>query len=423
MVGEAALKDSEGRYRMVAGIWHQFDIYLDTSADVVEIEMRYGDFTDWDTTNHYRWLYSAGNWSDAEYGIYIEQDKCDRTGTLYSFIVGVDGKVNYGLWNLTVRADGEEIYASEIYVEKAVVGADFHSADFLLWAVPFTAGTIDSADKMQYIRIVNGGNTPLYYNITFSAFSDRINLTGDDEVIHVGGETVRYIRFGTDSWSPRVIKIKGRINVGAMYRIPTASTATLITGVGSTFPLTIYIGHSGYEILEKDGLTIQIKRRISLDYGAESELKIFLTGNGTAMVNIRGENCTIEEIIYRGEKRNPPFPVVLSEEFETNITIRIRADTPDVIAKVIYLIEYGGKDNIYSTDVEVGPAPPPEPVPPQEPDKTLAAAFIIGAAALATAYIMLTHKKAADEVKRKGIEDASEKRPRRTKKKRGGDKR
>ncbi len=419
MVGENPLRDSQGRYRMVAGIWHRVDIYLDVNADAVEMEMQYGDFTEKNTMNHYRWLYSDGNWSDAEYGIYMEPDRCDRTGTLYSFFVGVDGKVNYGVWNLTVRADGEEIYSSEIYVEKATVGADFHSADFVLWTEPFTAETIDSADNMQYLRIVNGGNTPLYYNITFSAFSDRINITGKADVVHVGGEAIQYIRFRTDEWSPRVIEIKGRINAGALYRIPTASTATLITGVGTTFPIAVYVGHSGYEILEKDGLTIQIKRRMSVDYGAESELKIFLTGNGTATLDIRGDNCTIEEIVYNGERRNTPFTVLLSREFETNITVRIKADVPDVVARVIYSVEYEGNKSTYSTDVEVGSAPPPEPVPPSAPDKTLAVAFIIGAAALATAYILLTHKKAADEVKNRGKKDVSGKKSGRKRRGRG----
>ncbi len=405
IIGESPLTDTQGRYRMVAGIWHQTDVYLDSSANSVDIEMRFGDFSEKDTTNYYHWRYSYGNWSDVEYGIYIDQGRCDRTGTLYSFFIGVDGKVNYGLWNLTIKADGKEIYASEIAVEKPKVGAEFHSADFMLWIAPFTSGIIDSKDKGQYLRIVDGGNTPLYYNITFSSFSDRINITGKKDVIHVKGETTQYIRFTADSWSPRIIKIKGTVIAGGLYRIPTGSTASLISEVGSTFPITVYVGHSGYELTEENGFTIQRKRQISLDYNAEAELKIFLTGNGTANIDIRGDNCTIKELIYRGEKKSSPFYFTLSQDHEENISIRFRADVPNVTARVVYDIQYKGNESAYFTDVKVGPAPSPEPVPPPQPDRTIAAAFITITAGLATAYILLTQKKAAEGAKKKSGRD------------------
>lgn len=391
MMGEKPVTDAEGRYRIVAGIWHQTDVYLDSPADSIDIQMSCGDFSEHNFTNFYHWRYSDAGWSDVAYGVYIQKDRCERTGTLYSFFIGVDGKVNYGLWNLTVSADGSEIYSTQIDVVRPRRGISV-SGEFIFRTEPFTPGILNSDD---HLIIRNGGNIPLYYNITFPSFSDRINITGKKDIIHVNGDATHYLTFTVGSWSPRIIKITGRITAGGMYRIPTNTTAALIPQVGATFPVTVYIGHFGYEIIEKDGFTLQRKREISLDYNSEAELRIFLTGNGTANIDIKGENCAVEEVVYDGNRIKLPFSLSLSQEHEENISIRIKADVPDVTAKVLYIIEYKGNESSYFTDVKVGPAPPPEPVPHPQPDKTIAAAFIVGAASLATAYIVLGQKKAA----------------------------
>ncbi len=409
IVGEKpVLRD--GMPLMVAGLWHIVDINTDDSCSHIDLYLSYGNPEEENRSvkDHYHWTYDSDGsvWKDAEYGTYIVPEKCEKFGGLYTFYIGVDGKVDYGVWNMSVVADGKRIIEKNIVVERPSVSSAVSSADFSLRIDPFTAGTIDSEDLGQYVKISDTGNTPLICNMSFSSFSDRIKIKNPVGTLHIGDEEKIYLTFRADAWSPRVLNITGYVKVGSPYRIPTNTTASLIINLQTTFSIKVYVGHSGYDVIQEDGFTIQKKDSINLVYGEEANLMFFLTGNGTASMGINSENCTIEEIRFQGGTVESPFRVGLLPDREVNGSVRIKADVPDTSGRLIYVINYNGKTYEYHTDIRVGPEPEKSTTEPvTEENRSAVTAFLILAGVGATAYV-LAPKARTREKKKKETEHA-----------------
>ena len=404
MAGEKPMVDDEKRYCLIAGIWHEADVYLDSPASSVDIEMWTGD-GERNASDYYHWEYSNGVWRDVEYGIYMDEDKCEKTGTLYSFYIGVDADVEYGIWNLSVSADGETIYTTQISVKEARVGYAIypHLADSPIWVRPFEPVNLTLTDDAHAIIIENNGNYPFSVSLNFSALQDDIKLIEKNDTVHVGERIERHISINLPAFSPRIIDIKISVHMSPLYRISTSSTAALLTEQNYNTTMRIYIGHSGYHIIQEKGFTIQKKDSLNVDYNGVVNLTAFVSGNGSMLMYLDGINCTIIELFLDGEKvSHQPITLDLNEDKEYNLTVMVKADVPDVAAKLVYTIYHGKSNASYSTVLNVGPAPPPKPVSPPTPDKTLVAAFIIGAAGIVTVYVLISQKKAAELARKEG---------------------
>lgn len=401
LVGEKAMQDSANRYRVVAGVWHEADVYLDSIASSVDIEMWIGN-GERNRSNYYHWRYENGVWSDLEYGIYINPEKCKEAGSFYSFYIGIDGDVDYGIWNLSISADGEALYNSQISVEKVVAGYAIlpHLVDNAIWVEPFKPISLNLTDDSHAIIIENQGNYPFSVSMNFSALEDNIDVVEKKNTVHIGETIDRHLSIDLPALSPRIIDIKISVHMTPLYRIPTSSTAALLTEQEYETSMSIYVGHSGFHIIQADGFTIQKKDSLNVNYNDVINLTAFLSGNGSATVYLDSLNCSIEKVFLDGKPVSSPIDIDLEEDKEYNISLVIKADVPDVAAKLIYKIHHGENDRTFSTVLNVGPAPPPKPVPESHSGRTFAAMFILGAAIIATAYIFISQKKAAERSRR-----------------------
>ncbi len=417
--GDAPMIDGNGTYHMSTGIWNIIEVTLDSSVSDLTVEMQYGS-AEQNWTNHYLWKYSGGVWEDPLYQYYIVPENCSVSGNTYLIYLGVDYGAYYGTWTVTISSEGSGIAVRTVILEAPRVAASFHSADFNLRAEPFVATTIDSKDYMQDFRVVNEGNVPLTYTINYSAYADRINTTGKVAIIEPGKDARHYIVFRTGVWSPRILSFDGSISATAAYRIPQRENTThLIPTVASTFTAEIHIGHTNYEIYTDGDLSFQAKKKTSVDYDSISNLTVFLTGNGSAIIGIKGSDCKIREIVYEGENVSLPLQIELRPDSEKNISLSVLADRPDTTATIIYEISYKGKYHKYTTEMAVGPVPQ-EGVPgdingAEAQNRITVVAFLMVLVGAAVAYMLFTQKRLAEEARMR--EERSDKKPKGRKKK------
>ncbi len=417
--GDAPMIDGNGTYHMSSGIWNIIEVTLDSSVSDLTVEMRYGS-GEQNWTNHYIWKYSGGVWEDSLYQHYIIPANCSVDGNTYLIYAGVDYGASEGTWTLSVSSGGVDIALRNIILEEPRVAASFHSADFNLRAEPFVATTIDSKDYMQDFRVVNEGNVPLIYTVNYSAYADRINTTGKVAIIEAGQDARHYITFRTDAWSPRILSFTGVITATAAYRIPQRENTThLIPSIASSFTGEIRIGHTNYEIYTDGDLSFQAKKKISVDYNSMSNLTVFLTGNGSAIIGIKGSDCRIREIVYDGKNISLPLQIELQPGSERNISVTVLADSPDTTASIIYEISYKGKYHKYTTEMTVGPKPQQETSGDSgeltTQSRITVIAFLLLLVGAGIAYMLFTQKKLAEEARTR--EEKAEKQAKRRKKK------
>jgi|GEM_PF-3207633 len=415
--GFAPIIDENGLYHMNKGIWNIIEVTLDSSVSELTVEMQYGT-GDQNWTNHYIWRYSGGVWEDPLYQHYIVPENCSVEGNTYLIYAGVDYDAYAGTWNLTISSGGNEIAHQSVVVEEPRVAASFRSADFNLWVDPFVETTLDSKDYMQYFSLVNEGNVPLTYTVNYSAYEDRINTTGKAEIIGPGEDSRHYITFRTDAWSPRVLNFTGVITAVAAYRIPQRENAAhLIPSVASTFTAKIHIGYANYELYTSGDLTFQAKKKISMDYNSVSNLTVFLTGNGPAVVGINSSNCTILAVRYNGKNVSLPLQIELRPDVEKNISVTVLADVPNTTADISYDINYKGHSNKYRTEISVGPSS--EETTNADVGQTndthiTVIVFLALVVGVVVVYMLFTQKRMADKGRSRD-EKANERRNRRKK--------
>ena len=376
---------------LVAGVWHYVNITLEQSYSNVSIAAWKGGSApiERDYTNYYEW------WSDGWGGneSYIDPSKCEKNGNTCSFYIGLDSRAYSGNWTFNITADSKHIN-KEVFVETPVSGFGI-SSGIDLKVEPFTAETVSSTPN--YLRIRNNGNLPLQVQVRYDRYVERIatsNLPPDGIVAHVMGETKHYVSFNidTDDWPPQIIDITGTINATPIYIIPIPASIALIQAFEQSFPVTVFIGHSGYRLAEMGaGVTFQYKNVLIASWNEKVNLTVYLCGEGEINFNVGCENLTLLNVTYENAEKTLPFNIISTNKSEKVVRVCVQATEPNVWGVVRYTLTMNETSYTYYTAIEVGSKPSGVDETPEEETSPLGIWAVLAVIGVVVLYMVVTH--------------------------------
>lgn len=378
---------------LVAGVWHYVNITLDQDYSNVSIAAWKGGSApiEKDYTNYYEW-WSGDNWGGNE--SYIDISKCEQHDTTYSFYIGLDSRAMSGNWTFSITADNEPKLNKEIFVEKPISGFAM-SSGIDLRVEPFTAETVSSTPN--YLRIRNEGNLPLQMQVRYDKYVERIatsNLLSDGIVAHVMGETKHYVSFNidTDDWPPQIIDITGTINATPLYTIPVPASIAFIPAYEQDFPVTVFIGHSGYRLGEMGaGVTFQYKKSLIASWNEKVNLTLYLCGEGTIMFDVGCDNITLLNVTYENAEKTLPFTILSTNQSEKVVRVCVQATEPSVWGVVHYTLTMNETSYTYDTAIEVGSKPPGVDEESEEEISPLGIWVVLAVIGVVVLYMVVTH--------------------------------
>ena len=395
---------------IVAGIWHYFNVTLDTQ-DFQELNLKFysGDIIpnegDRDDTNYYEWQYNKNNenpWIDIKKydgRDYINSTRCAKNANNYSFCVGVKDALPsqptfyHKNWTLEVYIDGDKVRSEKVVVEKPYVGiAKTHGDIIIINVDPFTK--MDALGN-DYFRIENTRNIPLIITIDYGLSKDTLEfLDYDTKISPYNNVVVDGITIHSEAWPPGKRDVEGTISgeVPSSYIIPVA-TVTFGTSIGLDAPiLRIVAAHGNYELEEFPGnITFQYQKTLEMSEGEIKNITTYVSGNGDINFDLRSENLSILKVFSEDNEVNAPFVISSTNTSEHVVTIRIKAIRETSIAYLHYIVEIGGEIYEYDTLIAVSP-----PQSSQEEVITLDFLLIIAIVViicLVMGYMIHTHLK------------------------------
>lgn len=380
---------------LVAGVWHYVNITLDQGYSNVSIAAWRGDSAvaeeDRDYTNYYEW-WSGDGWGGNE--SYIEVSECAQHDTTYSFYIGLDSRAMSGNWTFNITADNEPKLSKEVFVEKPISGFAM-SSGIELKVEPFTAATVSSTPN--YLRIKNEGNLPLQAQVRYDKYVERIatsNLPPEGIVTHVMGETKHYVSFNidTDDWQPQIIEITGAVNATPLYTIPIPASIAFIPAYEQDFPVTLFIGHSGYRLGEMGaGVTFQYRKSLIASWNEKVNLTVYLCGEGEIKFDVSCSNVTLLNVTYEEVERSLPFTILSTNQSEKVVRVHVQATEPNVWGVVHYTLTVNETSHTYDTAVEVGSKPPGVGEEPEGETSLLGMWVVLAVISIVVLYMVITH--------------------------------
>ncbi len=324
---------------MVAGFYHKMEF---DSSQKPHIKLSYQNTS-------YHWWYDGGWKGDVSY---MDLKKSKISGDHYEVVVGVNATDPYGTWNLQINAQ-----EYDVYVEKPRrVSAEIQSADFYFLFEPFTSEK-QSSSPQKYI-LENVGNSVLSYDTNFKTFPSHISVSKSKGIITPGQEIESDLTVeSSEDWGPGYINLQGSVAVFPQH-IVSNNTYALVPELKFSLSGRIAVGHRNYEIKDMgDGLTLQYRETITMEYQGERTLSFYLSGNETVTIDILSENIKIESV-EGNEEKDPPYSVTLKPGREYRFTVSVKANIEDVTGKVVYKVNDETSTHRYRTTINVKRAPP-----------------------------------------------------------------
>jgi hypothetical protein len=346
----------------IKGIWHQINVSFTTNPNHITLELYYGNtpltglFRN--ETNYYQWQYYNNEWTDAQYNQeYIQPSDCTITGTIYTFFIGIDQYAQTGNWTLKISSGTTEISLKKIYVTMAVASLGLKSIPVQFTVQPFTHDTYQSNEKFT---IENQGNVPLQLAVEYGLYQSIFN-TVDFERILRPEETKKYLIMlqSKKTWPPGILTIPSEeISIRGSIEnvIPPRKFVSLIqSNISIGLPIIMRIGRSGYELQSlTEEIIFQYQKQITIDYGRETDVVSFISGNGLITIDITSKDLDIRSISSGESLVESPFLVNSVNTSEHPITVRIKGVMPNSTGFIYYSIDNGGELQKYTTKVEVG---------------------------------------------------------------------
>lgn len=366
--GQDPLRNVAGEPVLVAGVWHELRMRLDTSAqETVEVRAVLEGSSTQDMSTAYRWLRDEVNdsWTDPLYDTFIRPDLSASDGTDLTFVLGVDAAATPGPWWLEVRRDDALVAALGMEVRAAEVSFGLSAADFVFRSEPFTPALLRSEDAGQYLRIRNGGNVPLRLAVSFDLLADRFALTNPAQVVTAGADGRYYLELSLGSRPPQILAVQGTSRVEVAHRIPSPGATQLLPAVEGAFDVTVVVGRSGYAVEAVSNVVFQSPQGLQAAYDSLLVWQVFLTGGQDVSLDVRAEGARLEAVTHEGRLLDLPARLSPTPDGELPLTVRLRTTLPATAAVIEYTLSLleTGEVRTFRTTVAVGAAPPPDPTP------------------------------------------------------------
>ncbi len=359
---------------LVAGIWHYINFTLiDSQSDIITLAL-YNDNTPPSPENrnentYYEWKYNAGNWLEpTEYGdgkySYINSSNCQKNENTYSFYVGIKSdiianidldEIDTETWMLEINSDGTQIKKTEIIIEEPIIGFAQKSAEFFLRCEPFT---ITEIQPDHTFGVINRFNVPIRLQLSYTQFSENIQTTNTQAIIHPNSTSSHALIINTPEWPPGIVTIEGIIGAVPLYTVQTGDVYLRSTPT-QNFPLIlINVGHENYKIFETTDseIVFQYEEELDVPYNSLKNITVYVSGNGNLTLNsINAENCSLLNSFYQDAKiQTFPFPIISSNTSEIYINTRIHFNQSNIIAYLTYNLEISDKTYTFQTKINVG---------------------------------------------------------------------
>lgn len=367
--GEAPVLNGEGQPVLVAGIWHDLTLNLESPTQnhlTLEASSLYSGSGY--MTSHYLWERDEANdtWSDPLYGFFVEPDLSRSEGQTLTFRLGVDATATAGKWELKVNQDGAAVGQRQFEVQDPVLGYGLSSADFNFRTEPFKEAEFDSEDLGQYLRVANHGNVPLRMSVSFDKLQSRISLTNPSDIVHVNDGRKYFIRIDLDPRPPQIIQVKGISRVELTHLIPSPGASRIIPAVEEEFGLRVIIGRSGYAVRTVGEVIFQTLDSLTAAYGSLVTWQVFLTGDEQVSLDVEVVDAQLIGVLGGDEILSLPAILNPTPNAELPLTLQVLTVVPSTAAEVIFtltLVETG-EVTVYKTTITVGAKPPSPPLQP-----------------------------------------------------------
>ena len=349
-----------GKPEWICGIWHYANITLDGETDKISIVFYNGDSpldSDVrDETNYYEWEYDHGSWKDVQHDSkYIEEDNCHYDAQFYSFYIGIDQYAEMGNWTLILLADDEQLSSEQVYVDTAVISCSLKTVPVVIQAEPFTEDDYKSDEKFT---VENDGNVPLKLSVDYGSYENIFSTLNFYEILKPN-DTAKFdiLLHSRSTWKPGILTIESaKMNADVLYTIPPKRTVSLIeSNISIGLPITLYIGHIGYELESLTGhITFQYTKNLDIYYNEIRDIFVYISGNGDVTVDISSENLDILKIFSGGVEVETPFNIKSTNTSEYPFAVRVRGLRENTTGYLYYHIEIDGEIQKYTTQINVG---------------------------------------------------------------------
>ena len=196
----------------------------------------------------------------------------------------------------------------------------------------------------------------------------------------------------TDDWPPQIIDITGTINATPIYIIPIPASIALIQAFEQSFPVTVFIGHSGYRLAEMGaGVTFQYKNVLIASWNEKVNLTVYLCGEGEINFNVGCENLTLLNVTYENAEKTLPFNIISTNKSEKVVRVCVQATKPNVWGVVRYTLTMNETSYTYSTAIEVGSKPSGVDETPEEETSPLGIWAVLAVIGVVVLYMVVTH--------------------------------
>ncbi|NIN65912.1 MAG: hypothetical protein GTO63_14715, partial [Anaerolineae bacterium] len=287
--GEAPILNGDGEPVMVAGLWHDMSLQLESPVQGrLTLEASADGSQEDDMTSHYLWERDEDNdtWSEPLYGYFLDPGLSSSDGQTVTFRMGIDATATPGKWGLRIAQDGASVGQHRFEVREATIGYGLSSADFNLRAEPFKEARIDSADEGQYLRVINHGNVPLRLSVSFDKLQSRISLVNPTDVAHINDDERYFVRIDMDPRPPQVIRVNGVTRVEALHLIPSPGASQIIPAIEGEFDLRVIIGRSGYAVETVGNVVFQTLHGLAAAFGSLVMWQVYLTGDQAVSLDV-----------------------------------------------------------------------------------------------------------------------------------------
>lgn len=369
MVGEAPLWNEDGQPVLVAGIWYELSVTLDSPLEqVLEVDATSLDASASGMEGVYRWVRDEVNdtWSDPLYGTFLDDDWSEVAGNAVTFRLGMDSSATPGPWQLVVRADGASPLVKLVDVQSPEVAFGLASADFRFRAEPFVPIATTSDAESQYLRIRNEGNVPLGLGVSFSGLQDELSLVNPLSVAHPNEDQRYRLALEMDPRPPQILKIGGVARAEIRHLIPSPGAGRIIPAVESAFDVTIIVGRTGYTVEVFEDIVFQTLESFRGIYDSTVAWKVFLTGTQSVLVDVSVVNGTLAGVFRQESGLDLPAVVSPRLDNELPLTVQVHLPVPSTVVEVVFTLQLveTGEIRTYRTLILVGPKPVSPTLPP-----------------------------------------------------------
>jgi len=357
---------------LVAGVEHNLT-FQRTSDDITVTIYSDGYFSGGvkNESTYYRWHYANGNFSDEEYGKYINRSSCALFGDKISFHIGIYSRAEGARtheqgaqWHLTIKSNNEVFIEDNIFVENATAGLGLSTPEFEFRVEPFSEGNIGPTVKDYNFRTMNTGNVPLFLTASYDKMSDIFETT-NMSIILKPGDTVRHsIYLKALPWSPQIFSVTEHVRGIPLHLMRTENMNFISSPMGQVH-IAVKVVRQGFNIIDIGPANLQYERGPQVaDYNEERIFRCFLNGNGTVDFTLSPSKLLIKGVYYEGTWHNDtegssPLTVAFSlkEKMEEEIKISVKFYRENTNARLSYRLESGNKTGSAYTDIVVGKAP------------------------------------------------------------------